>query len=271
MRDTMSHGVNPNPMQTPHPNRNQDEDQFVYPSQPLVPEPQPAQISYDSAKRQSSINQSDRGQGSRDSQPPGGPPVKMSTVESNFEPSRVLENSQAQLKKKYDPNVFTIVNQKAALKKKVTSDLDLVIYIDGARFLPDNVNLTKLKVSFYNRDGKIIGNESEYTKMMNDSSDVYNPHYELKIRLSKDEYELTEGVWMICSLYTLDISQQHDYTSSVFFAYTILALSVTEKEGKDPFIWGFNRLVLNHGAFQLPLYSPRQTRETMEETILAME
>lgn len=266
---TRTNDANPSPMTTPHP---KFEEPFEDPMQggqpvpegefgnallPEQPEPILPPITSESGKREENTTSA---------------PLKMATFDSKYDASmRVIENSIVQAAKKYDPNVFTIVNQKTAMKKRVTSDLDLVVYIDGARFLPDNVNITKLKVSFYNRDGKVIGNEIEHTKMMTETSDVYSPTYELKIRLSKDEYELSEGVWMISSLYTLEISQQHDYTTSVFFAYNILPLAITEKEGKDPFVWGFSRLVLNHGAFQLPLYSPRQTRETMEETILAIE
>lgn len=256
MRQTGSYIANQSPIQTPHPNPGTVELDPIEESQPLVEPPDTLVVSNDSGMRTAE-----------------GPtqPIKMATIESRHESTRMIENSQVQLPKKYDQNVFTVVNQKAAMKKRVTTDLDLVIYIDGARFLPDNVNITKLKVSFYNRDGKVIGNESEHTKMMTEHSDVYNPTYELKIKLSKDEYELTEGVWMFCSLYTLEISHHNDYTTSVFFAYTVLPLAITEKEGKDPFVWGFKRLVLNHGAFQLPLYSPRQSRETIEETILAIE
>lgn len=173
--------------------------------------------------------------------------------------------------KKIDPRVYIVVNQKPAMKKRLITDLDLVIYIDCARFLPDNINLSKIKVSFYNRDGKVIGNESEHAKMLTADSDIYSPTYNMKIQLNKDDYDMAEGIWMICSLYTLEVSVQEDMNTSVFFGYTIFPLAVTEKEGKDPFIFGFNRLVLNHGAFQLPIYSPRQSRDTLEETILAIE
>jgi hypothetical protein len=199
--------------------------------------------------------------------------LKSPTIDSDNDIEPTINNSQeiSNQAKKVDPKVYIVVNQKAASKKRLISDLDLVIYIDCARFLPDNINLSKIKVSFYNRDGKLIGNEPEYTKMLSTDSDIYSPTFNMKIQLNKDDYDMAEGMWMVCSLYTLEVSVQEDMNTTVFFAYSMFPLAVTEKEAKDPFIWGFNRLVLNHGAFQLPLYSPRQSRDTLEETILAIE
>jgi len=157
--------------------------------------------------------------------------------------------------------------------KKLTGDLDLIIYIDAARFLPDNINITKCKVSFYNRSMKVIGSQPEYAMLMKISSPVDSPEYGIKVELSKSEYDISEGLWMVISLYTLEIGDLTDANTSIMFAYTVfpMVVNMQYKTARDPIVHGFNELHMNVGSFQLPLYNPRQSREDLEKLVLALE
>lgn len=193
------------------------------------------------------------------------PLEKKSTIKSN--PKFVPNDGP----KKIDPTLFIPNPNRPAFKNKIDEDTDLVIYIDSARFLPDNINITKIKVSFYNRFMKVIGNETEYTKILLLDSEIFSPMFQLKVELTKENYDISEGLWMIISFYTLEVGDRMGINTSILYAYSIFPLVVTGKNMKDPAVFGYNNLLINHGAYQIPLYNPRQTRETLEELVLAIE
>ena len=88
---------------------------------------------------------------------------------------------------------------------KIRTESDLIIYIDSARYLPDNVNLTQVQVVFVDKKGVQIDSELDYKAILDPDSDWFSPKFNLKIELDSSKYRFDDGIYMIISLHTLEM------------------------------------------------------------------
>jgi len=170
-----------------------------------------------------------------------------------------------------DKDFFLPNENRPAQDSPISQPEDLHFWIDGARFIPDNVNITSCKVTFMDRNMEILTSQPDYSKVVVFESDIFSPKYGLKVPISARDYTMLDGIWAIISLYTLEVADVSDISSTVLFASCIVPLVVNRaKNMMDPFIAGFEDLVVNYGAYQVSLFNPRQSRETLEEMVLAI-
>lgn len=146
--------------------------------------------------------------------------------------------------------------------------VDIMVLVERARFLPDSVNLTKIRISFYDHTGKRLGAKEPVEKMIVENEDVFSPLYEAQATLTKSDYTTSSGVWLFIELYSLDVGETITSIKFSLAAYCLFPLLVTSGNRLDPTLGGFDSVSLNRGEFQIPFYSARQTRGTIKEMIL---
>ena len=78
--------------------------------------------------------------------------------------------------------------------------------VDGARFLPDNTNITKVYVFFLDDNGVKVDNPEGCLPMWDGS--MYHPEYNFRVSIHEEKYFLS-GLHALCMIVTFD-----DYSST---------------------------------------------------------
>lgn len=83
-----------------------------------------------------------------------------------------------------------------------TKEDDIVIYIKRARLLPDNMNVSKLYVYFYDQNDEEVYQQYEAISTLD--SDIYNPNYNLAIRVAEAKAKGNAQLRMYILLVTVE-------------------------------------------------------------------
>ena len=123
------------------------------------------------------------------------------------------------------------------------------LYIDSARFLPDNVTITKCYVQLiYYTDSNTIQKASVSHKICDLNESVYSPNYNLRIEYRNNLHPLSYIMIRIDTIEKYSLKHQLiGYTGiNLFNEYGTLEPVKDAQTGVD--------ISLNEGAFQLPLH-----------------
>ena len=153
---------------------------------------------------------------------------------------------------------------------KATPLVDIVAFVEAARFIPDCCNITKVVVSFFDKTGKIVA-DRRVEKLLRLGPDIFSPSFKAKIELSRSEYQPEAGLWLFVELYSFEAGEKLEDRGFSLCAYSLLPVLVQDGTLRDPLLADFSGLVLNAGEFQVPFYSARQTREDFKDLVLDIE
>ena len=157
-----------------------------------------------------------------------------------------------------NPDPF-IQNEKNQVKNELfKSDDALIIYIDGARFLPENVSFTRCVVNIYTSSGNEVIEKhvvnAHFTK-----STGQNPYYGLRIEISKQTNKNMDptmvGVFRIETFDRSNLEQR--VVGFGFFPFFL------DKNIKSPITKSNEKkFVLYNGWYQIPMYSSKPDLKT---------
>ena len=127
------------------------------------------------------------------------------------------------------------------------------IFVDGARFLPDNCSLSKVTCSI--RCGQLLDEIvcDDFEVFCSLRSNVYFPKYKLRKLLETKGWDDPHAVLLI-RIDTIDVSDFRKQMRIVGFAVLPLFIRTTDEGDDDDSPTNNAFGVLNKGTFQLPLY-----------------
>ncbi len=122
------------------------------------------------------------------------------------------------------------------------------VYVDGARFLPDNVTISKVVCQLVTSDGEII---AEDKKMCLTQGRVFSCTFNLRKEFRAEAFNPT--AMLLLRIDTLDISEGTLKASIRVVGLAVLNCFVDKVSGKVPVDPTLQEYCLNEGLFQLPL------------------
>eukprot|EP00117_Sycon_ciliatum_P007670 scpid7195/ scgid1142/ Coiled-coil domain-containing protein 17 len=192
-------------------------------------------------------------------------------------PSLVDESDQSDLETVELPKeIFLPHDRPSSLTHRYKDSDPIFIFIDGARFLPDNVTVTKATARILDKQYNPIGKELSSMPFL--KSDIYNPHfvpaetdrsklvsYSEKISVClelPEDVQVARTATLVIKLYTVD-----GYSKRIAaVGYAVLKLFVTVPGGEQPSNASTSmKVALNAGCHQLRLYS----REPVVQTAMS--
>ncbi|KAL4430115.1 hypothetical protein ABPG74_013562 [Tetrahymena malaccensis] len=127
-----------------------------------------------------------------------------------------------------------------------TKNMGIDIYVDGMRFLPDKVTITKILVDVVNKNfGEMFKQESCLPK---EDSTQYMPEYDYRRELRKEEIDRTS--MLLFTIITYDTTRKE--TRRV--GYSAVPLFINQFTNKQPEENNEENCCIFEGAYQLPIY-----------------
>jgi len=122
------------------------------------------------------------------------------------------------------------------------------VYLDGARFLPDNSTVTKVSLKAYTQSGKHIGGDDELA-FCDLGGSLLSPKFNLRKEFRGDQFDPTST--LMIRVDTFDNESQ----KARAVGYTLLNLFTEHKNReKQPDNANAQEFSLNTGCFQIPLH-----------------
>ncbi|EGR33876.1 hypothetical protein IMG5_033550 [Ichthyophthirius multifiliis] len=119
-------------------------------------------------------------------------------------------------------------------------------YIDAARFLPDNVTVSKISLSILNQNfDKFFDNDSALPDL---NSDIYSPKYGFRKELRATHFDPTLQAFMVIE--TIDNMNKEVR----IVGYSIINFFLNSKTKKQPTDQLDNEIILQNGNYQIPIF-----------------
>ncbi|XP_065901586.1 uncharacterized protein [Dysidea avara] len=153
----------------------------------------------------------------------------------------------------YEPEVkyssaWVDVRRTAAPSQQFLPGDGFFLYVDGARYLPDSVTVSRVVGRLLNYAGIKVG--QDITSVMHPDSNKYCPNYSLRQLFYEDNFPPTATA--ILKIYTLD---KDDPEKLMIVGYTVLNIFVESGSITQPIKDDVaSTLSLNEGCFQLRIY-----------------
>ena len=126
-------------------------------------------------------------------------------------------------------------------------------YIDGGRFLPDNVSSTRIIVKAFTNELKTVGPAVAGLPIL--SSSAYSPEYGFRTEFRTPIFDPT--ITLVITIITIDTSNKEVR----LVGYSAINLFIHKYRKNQPTAENEEDFVLNSGAFQLPIYCQEPYRK----------
>lgn len=120
------------------------------------------------------------------------------------------------------------------------------LYIDGCRFLPDKVSVTRISASVLDKHYTKVGRAMNCVAKLD--SNIYEPTYGYRIEFREPALPPTST--LLIKIYTSD----REFKSSVILGYSLLNVFVQTGSLKQPLVDAGMQVSINEGAHQLSVY-----------------
>eukprot|EP01040_Poterioochromonas_malhamensis_P003161 gene3161-3369_t len=180
-------------------------------------------------------------------------------------PTPILNSSNPNLnnnnkRKISSDNYWLMGNPLGPCNEKYQRGDGIDIYIDAARFLPDNCTVSRISLRFFTANKQMMGNTKVYSTLSQLSSCSIHPVYQLKAELrSGSSIQMNHSVIGLIRIDTVD--------SCTLFPATVGYAAFKVFAGRDrKAIVNTNdsNVYINTGCFQLPVYAGRVNPEIVE-------
>ena len=155
----------------------------------------------------------------------------------------------------------------------VDTRTDFSVHVDGIRMLPDRICVTRVVVTIVDKQGKSLVESDSFTKSADIQSNLFSPVYGLEGKIRQKDLPSSvhaDGLWAVINVFNIILDDDENNLCELF-GFTVLPLFVTETDQQDPILSARSKLILHHGAFQLPLYNPKQTRDSLKEILKGIQ
>ncbi|XP_041446984.1 uncharacterized protein ccdc17.L [Xenopus laevis] len=145
-------------------------------------------------------------------------------------------------------HVYIPISRRTAVSKPFTSADDIVLYIDGARFLPDAVTVTCVTGRIFDRNYEQFG--PDISTGVDVNSDIFQPFYNFSLQIHSSNIPPTAT--LLLKVYTIDRFTQE----LTLIGWAALNLFVESGTQRAPVSDSHDvKVSLNEGAHQIRLYS----------------
>jgi hypothetical protein len=151
----------------------------------------------------------------------------------------------------YEPNYAPFIqnDKKQFSNRPFMKGSGIDVYIDAARFLPDNVTFVKLIVKVI--DSSLKDSLGYHAGLPDLNSDIFNPEFNFRLELRSPNFDPTLCLYI--QFLTID-SKEEDKISYIL-GYSMYPLFINKRTLKQPRSRSeYADSILNNGFFQLPVY-----------------
>lgn len=151
-----------------------------------------------------------------------------------------------------NPDPF-IPNEKSQIKNELFKDDVFYLYIDGARFLPENVSFTRVVLTIYTSKGKEVARQLIVNASINKSTGQ-NPYYGMREEFGLDTHPNMDPTMIaVFKIETFDRAngEQRIVGYSFFPLFMDKNIKSPAKNPKE------SKYVLHNGNYQLPIFSQK--------------